>query len=150
EGRIDHMAADVPGHRLFVAALGNNTLEVVDLTAGSRIHSIRGLHEPQGIAYLEEGNRLYVANGENGKLEIFDAASFELLESIGFSGDADNVRFDAAAKELYVGYGSGALGIVAVAAAKRVADILLAGHPESFQRETAGPRLFVNVPSAGH
>ena len=28
EGRIDHLALDTPGERLFVCALGNNTLEV--------------------------------------------------------------------------------------------------------------------------
>ena len=39
-GRIDHLAVDIQGQRLFVAALGNNTLEVVDLKAGKRIHSI--------------------------------------------------------------------------------------------------------------
>ena len=33
EGRIDHMALDIAGQRLFVAALGNNTVEVVDLGA---------------------------------------------------------------------------------------------------------------------
>ena len=31
EGRIDHLAVDLRGQRLFVAALGNNTLEVLDL-----------------------------------------------------------------------------------------------------------------------
>ena len=35
-GRIDHMAVDLKGQRLFVAALGNNTLEVVDLKRGDR------------------------------------------------------------------------------------------------------------------
>src|SRR5215831_9713207 len=40
EGRIDHMAVDVQGQRLFVAALGNNTLEIIDLKAGTRLHTI--------------------------------------------------------------------------------------------------------------
>ena len=35
EGRIDHMAVDVKGQRLFVAALGNNTIEMIEL-AGPR------------------------------------------------------------------------------------------------------------------
>ena len=48
EGRIDHLAVDLQGQRLFVAALGNNTLEVLDLKAGTRLHTITGLHEPQG------------------------------------------------------------------------------------------------------
>jgi hypothetical protein len=30
EGRIDHFALDASGKRLFVCALGNNTVEVLD------------------------------------------------------------------------------------------------------------------------
>jgi len=47
EGRIDHMAVDVPGSRLFVAALGNNTVEVIGLISGERVHTIQGLKEPR-------------------------------------------------------------------------------------------------------
>ena len=49
EGRIDHMAVDVKGERLFIAALGNNTVEIVDLRAGKHMETITGLHEPQGV-----------------------------------------------------------------------------------------------------
>src|SRR3954451_12189716 len=52
-GRIDHLAADVEGKRIFVAALGNNTLEVVDVAANKVVHTISGLHEPQGVAFLK-------------------------------------------------------------------------------------------------
>jgi hypothetical protein len=31
QGRIDHLSLDVKNQRLFVAALGNNTVEVVDV-----------------------------------------------------------------------------------------------------------------------
>ena len=40
KGRIDHMAIDLQGRRLFVAALGNDTMEVVDLKAGRRARAI--------------------------------------------------------------------------------------------------------------
>src|SRR5947207_14808378 len=63
KGRIDHLAADVKGRRLFVAALGNDTVEVLDLATGRRTKSLAGFGEPQGLAYLPEQNRLYVANG---------------------------------------------------------------------------------------
>ena len=64
EGRIDHLAADLYGQRLFVAALGNNTLEVLDLTAGTHLHTITGLHEPQGVVFLPESNTIVVTNGQ--------------------------------------------------------------------------------------
>ncbi len=149
EGRIDHFSADVQGQRLFVSALGNNTVEVLDLKAGKRAHSIKGLSEPQGVLYLRKFNKLLVANAKNGKAVIFDGESFAPLGQLDFSQDADNLRYDNAAKLAYVGYGDGGLGILDPASAQRVGDIKLAGHPESFQLEAMGTRIFVNVPDAG-
>src|SRR5947207_15793225 len=58
QGRIDHLAADAHGQRLFVAALDNNTVEVIDLRAGRVANHLTGLREPQGIAFAPETNRL--------------------------------------------------------------------------------------------
>ena len=62
EGRIDHMAVDIAGQRLFIAALGNNSIEVVDLKRGKRERSLAGFHEPQGLAWIPERNALFVAS----------------------------------------------------------------------------------------
>ncbi len=150
KGRIDHMASDIDGQRLFIAALGNDTLEVVDLRSGKRIQGITGLHEPQDVAYVPEVSRIFVSNGADGSVSIFDSRSLRLAGSITFRDDADNLRYDARGKYLYVGYGKGALGIVDVRSGEIVGDIRLAGHPEAFQLENKGPRIFVNIPSARH
>ena len=150
EGRIDHLAIDLNGQRLFVAALGNDTVEVIDLQTGTRNHSITGLHEPQGVSFAADMNRLFVANGRSGTVDIFDGTTFKSIGNVTLSDDADNLRYDAVGKRIYVGYGAGALGIIDAQNGKRVGDIKLAGHPESFQIETAGPRIFVNVPDAKH
>jgi len=147
-GRIDHLTVDLKRERLFVAALGNNTVEVLDLRAGKRIHSITGVQEPQGLIYLPELNKLFVASGGDGTCKSFDGESFHLGATIRFPDDADNVRYDPSAKLLYVGYGKGALGIADPAKGERIAEIELGGHPESFQLEKSGPRIFVNVPTA--
>jgi len=148
EGRIDHLAVDLAGRRLFVAALGNNTVEVLDLKAGKHLRSISGFAEPQGLAYLAAANRLVVAGGGDGSCRICDGKTFKLLQTIDCGEDADNVRYDAAANRIYVGYGKGALAMIDPEQGKRVADIPLVGHPESFQLELQGDRIFVNVPSA--
>src|SRR5512132_3360050 len=72
QGRIDHLSIDLAGQRLFVAALGNDTVEVVDLKQGKAGHRITGLAEPQGVLYVPSANRLYVANGKDGSLRIYD------------------------------------------------------------------------------
>jgi DNA-binding beta-propeller fold protein YncE len=150
EGRIDHMAADVAGQRLFVAALGNNTVEVLDLKAGTTIQSLPGFAGPQGIAYVPEFNRLFIANGNDGTCRILDGQSLKTITSVQCGDDADNVRYDKPAGRIYVGYGAGALAVLDIKTGAKVADIKLAAHPESFRLETGGPRIFVNVPNAGH
>ena len=150
KGRIDHLAVDLIGRHLFVAALGNNTMEAIDLQAGKRIHTISGLHEPQGVLYIAEFRKIFVTNGQTGSVEIFNGDSFNLDNRVKFSEDADNIRYDPATKNIYVGYGNGALGIIDAASGQRLGDIKLAGHPESFQLEKSGPRIFVNVPTANH
>lgn len=147
EGRIDHMAVDVEGHRLFVAALGNNTLEVLDVQHGKRLHTVTGLREPQGVAYLPRAGQVVVANGEDGSCRFFDSQSYRPIAQIGCKEDADNVRYDDHADRLFVGYGKGALGEIELTKLTHVADMQLPGHPESFRLESGGKRIFINVPS---
>ena len=150
EGRIDHLDLDAAGERLFVCALGNNTAEVLDLRKGERIHSISGLGAPQGVVYVHELNRLFIANDKGGVCRTYDAKSWQLISKVDFQDDADNVRYDSAAKQIYVGFGSGGIGIINAADGKRVGSIKLAAHPEAFELEKHGHRIFVNVPNAGH
>src|SRR5215813_10590480 len=148
EGRIDHLAVDVQSQRLFLAALGNNTLEVIDLKAGKVIHSVKGLREPQGVAFVPEANAVYVANGGDGNCEAFTADSLARMRAAKFSGDADNLRYDPTTKLLYAGYGDGAIGIFEALTGKIVGDIKLPAHPEAFALEQTGARIFVNIPKA--
>src|SRR2546422_9310156 len=148
EGRIDHMAVDLKGERLFIAALGNNTVEIVDLRAGKHIGSITGLHEPQGVGFVPEFNKIFIANAKSGACEVFDGSSFNPIKSIKFSDDADNIRYDAAARRIYIGYGSGGLGIIDAATGDQLGEIKLEGHPESFQLEKSVARSFVNIPTS--
>src|SRR5436190_8705504 len=150
EGRIDHMELDATSDRLFVCALGNNTVEVLDLRKGERIHSITGLGAPQGIAYIPELNRIFVANDKGGICKIYDGKSFQAVAQLDFKDDADNVRYDSATKKIYVGFGSGGIGIVNAADGKQVGSIKLTAHPEAFELEKNGKRIFVNVPNSRH
>jgi glutamine cyclotransferase len=150
EGRIDHFAFDAAGERLLVCALGNNTVEVVDLRKGVRVHSITGFGAPQGIAYIPELNRIFVANDKGGICKIYDGKSFQAIGELDFKDDADNVRYDDSSKRLYVGFGSGGIGIISAPESKAIGSIKLSAHPEAFELEKQGKRIFVNVPNARH
>ena len=147
QGRIDHLSIDVKGQRLFVSALGNNTLEVIDVKSGKRVKTISGLKEPQGALYVAESDRIYVADGDDGSVRIFDGSSYAPLKRLDYGDDADNVRYDGGRKRIYVGYGGGALGEIDNEGNK-VSDIKLDAHPESFQIEKDSPRIYVNLPKS--
>jgi len=152
-GRIDHMAVDVAGKRLFVAALGNGTVEVIDVAAGKAAKRIGGLKEPQGVLFLPGANRVVVSNGGGASALIYDGTSLQLVARVELKDDPDNIRYDAAARRVYIGCGGGndaALAVIDAEKAVKVAEIKLDGHPEAFTLETKGPRIFVNVPTARH
>ena len=146
QGRIDHMACDVKGERLFIAALGNGSLEVVDLAKAERVKSVAGLKEPQGVAFISAQATVAVACGADGTLRLFDAATLEEKGHVVAGEDADNVRLDAATGTLWVGVGEGSVAGFDAATLKKKGEVPLKGHPESFQLESGGPRIFVNVP----
>ena len=60
------------------------------------------------------------------------------------------MRYDAANKRVYVGYGdeeTAAIGAVDATTNKRTdEEYKLGAHPESFQLESAGPNIYVNLP----
>ena len=147
QGRIDHMSLDMAGQRLFVSALGNNTVEIVDLKAGKRTNTITGLKEPQGTLYVPDKNRLFVASAKDGTVKIFDGTSLQLLKTIEYGDDADNLRYDAARQRVYVGFGGGALGELDTDGQK-IGETKLDAHPESFQLEKGSPRIYVNLPGS--
>ena len=152
-GRLDHFTADAKRKRLFVSALGNNTVEVIDVFAGKVMHSIPGLAQPQGPLYVPGADKLYVANAEDGKVRVYDGATYTLRKTIDFGADPDNVRYDATSNKIFVGFGEddGGIAMVDPSTDQRVGEVYkTGGHPESFQVEATGGHIFANVPDAGN
>lgn len=147
EGQIDHIAATPDGELLFVAARGSNRVLRIDTHSGKVTGAIAGIKEPQGVAYLPKARKLVVAAGGDGEVRIYDAA-LKLAGAVGALKDADNVRYDPDSNLVYAGYGHGAIAIIDPDKIAKIATIPLDGHPESFQLEARGTRLFVNVPAA--
>ncbi len=149
KGRIDHIDINVKDQIAYVAALGNNTVEVVDLKKRLVLHSITGLSEPQGVAYIANHHEIFIANGGTGECIFYNALTFQKTGSIKYNNDADDVRYDEVTDRIYVGYGGGGIGIIDAATHKPVADIKLPAHPESFQLDTKEGKLWVNLPGSG-
>ncbi len=147
-GRIDHYGWDSKRGILIVSALGNDTVEIVN--SWKRVHTITGLEHPQASLYVPGVDRIVVSS-QSGKLRFYDAETYKLLKTLDFGTDADtdNMRYDPLSKKVYVGYGRGSRGALAIVdptGMERMEEFKLGSHPESFQLERDGPRIFVNLP----
>ena len=147
-GRIDHLAIDHARQRLLVAEFGNNSISIVDLKEQKVLHRITGLNEPQGVAYVSDGDLIFVSNGGDGSVRTFSGDDFSPRGRIDLGEDADNLRVDQSNNLVFAGFGSGGLAIIDARSPEKVVEIALKGHPEGFELEPSGKRVFVNVPDA--
>lgn len=146
KGRIDHMSMDIKDQLLFIAALGNNSVEIADLKKAERTNSIKGINEPQGILYINDNNSICITSGESGDLDFYDANALALEKSIHLGTDADNLRYDSESKLIYAGYGVGNIAIIDALKQSLISTVSFSGHPEAFQFDKSRNLLYVNVP----
>jgi hypothetical protein len=143
EGRIDHFSADVAGQRLFIAALENGSVEILDTRQDERITEIKGLKEPQGLYYDSKTDQLYVATGGDGKLRVYEGKALTAQKTLEFGSDADNVRYDRLTGDIWVGYGNGGIGIVN-STGEKVGSVRIRNHSNSIRTEIAFMQMFRN------
>ena len=145
QGRIDHLSADVQGDRVFISALGNGTVEIVDVDHGRRVGKIKGLKDPQGVLFVPKHHMVYVASDGDGTVRAYNAQTLAPAGSISLGDDADNLRYDRQADKIVVGYGSGAIAFLSPDLSGK-SEVRLPVHPESFQFTSDGAHLLVNLP----
>jgi YVTN family beta-propeller protein len=140
------MAVDLQRGRLFVAELGNGTVDVIDLATRRVMRRIGGLRKPQGVGYSPPADMVAVAGGGDGAVRLFRGEDFAPAGVIQLGSDADNIRVDSSGR-FVVGYGDGALAVLDPGSRAVVGELKLPAHPEGFQIDPAG-RALVNLPEA--
>jgi DNA-binding beta-propeller fold protein YncE len=143
-GRLDHLAIDARGKRLFVANLSNDSLDVIDLKAGKLVEQVPGQRKIQGVAYAPDLDRIFVGNGGDGVCNVFDGRSYKWLHTLKLPG-ANNVRYDRPTRQIYVGHAPNTLTAFDARTFKVKATIKLPGPPRAFQIHPNQPRLYVNT-----
>jgi DNA-binding beta-propeller fold protein YncE len=153
-GRFDHLAIDTQGNRLFVAATGKHSVEVVNLDTDKIQQSISNLGKPHGLAWVAESGSLYVADGALGELRVYKGSPLTLAGTIKLSDDADDMVYDKVHRLLFVGYGGSETGnpakvaVVDTTSFRLVASIAVASHPEALDIDPKTGRVFVNLAEA--
>jgi DNA-binding beta-propeller fold protein YncE len=152
KGRFDHLIVDVPGRRLFTAAMEDKSVDVFQVDSGKLIYTIQGIEKPHALLYRQDINRLYVTDGEAGDLKIFDGKTYKLLMTVKLLVGADGIGYDPATKYLYVVNGGkdakvsySMISVIDSTSGKKLADIKVDGDTlEALTLEKSSPRMYVN------
>lgn len=152
-GRIDHFSADVRGRRLFISALENHTVEVVDLTAGKWLRRVSGVEKPQGECYVAGLGKLFTADGTAGSVKVYRGSDLRLLATIPLDLGPDAEAYDPSTRRLYVGYGGedagksfGEVGIIDAVSDRHIGDIRTPAHPGAVLVGRPGRTIYITVP----
>lgn len=153
KGRIDHFSVDVRGRRLFISALGNRTVEVVDIRNDKWIQSVPGVKQPQGECYVAGLDKLFTADGLGGEVKVYRGSDLRLLSAVKLALGPDAEAYDPVTRLLYVGYGGGAagmkygdVGIINAVTDEHVGDIRTSAHPGTVLVGEPGRTLFITIP----
>lgn len=141
-GKLDHLAVDARGQRLFVANKPNNTLDIVDLKAGKLIKQIVDQGKASGVAYAADLDRIFVGNGA-GTCNAFDGKDYQLVFSTKLP-QADNVHYEPGAQRVYVAHGS-TISILDAKTGEVKGQVELSASCHGFQVDPRAGKVFVNV-----
>lgn len=153
--KFDHLAIDESGSRLFIAATGNHSVEVIDLKTDKVQQSITGLGKPHGLAWIAATGSLYVADGSLAELRVYKGSPLALAGKIKLSDDADDMVYDEARHLLFVGHGTGDaanptnVAVVDTDHFTLLSNASVATHPEALDIDPATKRVFANIADAG-
>ncbi len=153
-GKFDHFAVDLKAKRLFIAATGSRSVDIVDLDSGHQIQSLTNFGKPHGLAWIGETGRLYASDGDQADLKVFEDTSLKSYRSVKLSPDADDMVFDPKTKLLYVGHGGsasnpGQIAVIDTSNQSIVANLPASAHPEGLEIDNANDRIFANIADAG-
>ncbi len=155
QGRFDHLAADVAGNRLFLAAESAHQVLVFNLHTGKYLRAIPNIEIPHAIFVRPALDRIYVTDGGAGEVRIFNTRTYRQIGAVKLKVDSDSIGYDAATHDLYVVNGGGdahesysMLSVVNTTSDAKVADIRIEGATlEAMALAEYSPLLYQNNPS---
>jgi DNA-binding beta-propeller fold protein YncE len=152
KGRIDHLGIDVKRGRLYIAGLGNDTMEVVDIRAGKWLRSVSGFKTPQGIWYVPSVDKLFAASGDAGTCRVFRGGDLKEVDTIHLAPGVNRLIYNPVARQLYAGYGGkdaswdyGEIGIISPRTDQVLGKVKVASHPAEILVDHSGRKLYVAI-----
>ena len=131
-GNLDHLALDAKRDRLLVANKANNTLDVVDLKAGTCSSRCPTRPASRGSPTRPTWTGCSSAWGPTACATCSTARRYKAVKTIKFADDCDNVRYNPKTQLVYVAHAEQSLGVISAKTNALKADIKLPAAAEAF------------------
>ena len=92
--RFDYQSADAPGRRLYVAHLGDSTLEVIDLDALTVVATVPDIADVHGVLAVPEVGRVFASATGTNELVTLDASTDQVIARTPTGQFPDGVGYD--------------------------------------------------------
>ncbi|MGH9414218.1 MAG: YncE family protein [Terriglobales bacterium] len=157
QGRFDHLALDIPGHRLFLAAETAHEVLVFNSRNGRYEKAITGIGIPHDELYRPRIARLFVTDGGAGEVRVYNGHTLAQVGTVRLKVDSDSTTYNPRTQRLYVVNGGGDahlsysdVSVIDTNRDVKVADIQLPGDTvEQLTFDLAAHRLYAANPPAG-
>ncbi len=155
QGPLDHLAVDVPTHRVMVDGGHNGYVPVFNYQTGKLIHLITGLKKPHAILIRDDINRIFVTDGDMGGVVVFNGKTYQRTNFIKLRGDTDSIYYDPSTKDMYVVNGGGDIhqsysfvSIINTDSEQVTGEIKIDGDTlEALRFEPGNPTMYQNDPA---
>lgn len=93
--RFDYEAVDSAARRLYIAHLGDSTLDVVDLDASRVVTTVSDLAAVHGVAVAPDRQRVYATATGTNELAVIDTRTNAVIARVATGRFPDGVAYDA-------------------------------------------------------
>ncbi len=144
DGRWDYITVDSESNTAYESH--GDIVQVVDLSTGKVLGTIKELSGVHGATFAKEFNKGFISNGRTSTVTVFDLTTFKTLETIKVTGqNPDAILYDPASKLVFTFNGRTSDATVIDAKTNEVkATIKLDGKPEFPQTDLKGI-IYVNI-----
>ncbi len=147
-GSFGHFAVDPQQGRLFLAAEGNRSIEVLTF-AGEHTSTAKLAHAPGALAFDAQSNMLLVADPAGAACLVLDARTLNVVKRIALPEGAGAGVYDAPSRRFYIASGT-SLSVISSESLKQVGAMPVGfGGMASMAIDHDANRLYVNQMGAG-
>lgn len=153
DGDVDHLYADIPVNKLFMAAEDHGTVEVFNLATGKHLKTLTGFSTPHAFFRVPGTHRLIVTqDGEEGSV-VMDDRNYSVSNHVKLEPGADTEYYDPSSGHLFIVTGGGDVKLKHCWLNEldpRTGKLLRrhefdSDHVEALAAEQHGNRIFINI-----